>query len=228
MSRDNLEKSVAEWISDLGASEEDTRVDAIRALGEIADVAALKPLLATLKDTEPYVRRTAVHALQRIGTIQALEPIIDLLEDADDLTREVAANALGSFDDDRAVAALMRALDDKSSQVGFTAGLALSELGARGVPELLGLLVEGRHTNHASIAMHSMTSPEAEQHLLFAMRDENPRMRAQAARFLGKYRTPAVIATLCQALKDPDEDVRHFARLSLDALGIEDPEEGAS
>jgi len=76
-------------------------VDAITALGEIGDAAALPALLAMLKDNRAMVRYHATQALGRLGHANAVSPLQELLADQDPLVRTGAAKALIKLGDPR-------------------------------------------------------------------------------------------------------------------------------
>ena len=52
------------------------RSAAARALGELKDVQAVEPLIATLKDSDSKVSELAAEALGKIGDARAVEPLI--------------------------------------------------------------------------------------------------------------------------------------------------------
>ncbi|MEM7585369.1 MAG: HEAT repeat domain-containing protein [Acidobacteriota bacterium] len=223
MSDDERNDAIAERVQELGSGDRETRQQAIRALGETASAAAVEPLISSLRDPEAYLRRVAIGALRGLADPRALAPIIERLNDEDSTTRAAAASALDRFDDERAVTALFEALDDSNPRVGLAASLALGRLGARGVPRLLKMLAQGKHSYHADVAMKAVRSPEAVAPLLAALGDPDRRLRVQAARYLGGFKSDQVVSALRAALQDSDEEVRHFAHGALLVQGV-DPE----
>ena len=121
--------------------DEDVRVNAARALGQIGGARAVRPLTKALADNESSVRREATKALGQIGDPQAVEALAGALEDGDSWVRREAAEALGKIGDPRAVEALAAALDDSDSQVRVWAASSLKQIGdQRAAEALLGAL----------------------------------------------------------------------------------------
>ena len=83
-------------VSKLYDSDAYVRRNAVRALGQLGDVRAVKPLVAMLEDREWYVRLEAVKALVKLGT-PAVEPLLALLlsDWASEDVRLTAVTALG-------------------------------------------------------------------------------------------------------------------------------------
>lgn len=85
----------------IGALEDEnghTRLDAVRALGEIKDKNAVESLIIRLlRDKEDYVRWNAAEALGKLMDIKAIEPLIFALKDEHMLVRKDAAKALSAI-----------------------------------------------------------------------------------------------------------------------------------
>jgi WD40 repeat protein len=71
----------------------DVRYAATQALKKIGD-AAVKPLIACLKDKDPYVREVAIAILRDMKEPKAIEPLITALKDEDWNVRNTTAKAL--------------------------------------------------------------------------------------------------------------------------------------
>ncbi|MCX5851975.1 MAG: HEAT repeat domain-containing protein [Deltaproteobacteria bacterium] len=69
--------------------------EAVAALGETGDPAAVKPLVVSLKDGSRYIREKAAEALGKTGDSSAIEPLTGAL---DDEVFKVRANAAYSLD----------------------------------------------------------------------------------------------------------------------------------
>jgi hypothetical protein len=94
---DNVQK-VNVLIEALEDNHDHTRLDAIRALGEIKDSRAVEPLIERLlKDKEDYIRWNAAEALGTIKDTRAISPLIIALKDNYQLVQKDAAKALGSI-----------------------------------------------------------------------------------------------------------------------------------
>jgi HEAT repeat protein len=89
------------------------RMNAADALAMLKDRAAVDPLIAALKDEDPYVGRQAALALGTIGDIKAVEPLLAALKEKDPIVIMAAAKALSGFDNLRALDALALALQEK-------------------------------------------------------------------------------------------------------------------
>ena len=79
--------SVEKLIIALSDKEEYVRKQAIIALGEIKDPAAVDPLIAMLQDRDWYSRLTAAGALEKIGDLRGREAIKPLMKDPDLVVR---------------------------------------------------------------------------------------------------------------------------------------------
>ena len=102
----------------------DTAIDALVKLR----APAVEPLLAKLKDLDPYVREYAATALGRIKDVRAVEPLVAALKDSAPHVRNAAARAfVDGITDPRAVAPLIAALKDPDWTVREGAALALAQ-----------------------------------------------------------------------------------------------------
>lgn len=114
--------------------------EAAKALGFVGSKRAVRPLAASLLESDSsYRRAAAAHALGLIGDKRSLEPLLQVLLNPheDSKTRGEAAEALANLNDPRAVDPLIKALQDESTEVRFWSAYALGEIGdERAVPEL--------------------------------------------------------------------------------------------
>ena len=120
------------------------RPAAAKALGQLGDARAVKPLLAALKDNKwswsSRLRETAAEALGKLGDARAVEPLIAALKDKELSVRLAAAGALGELGHAAAVEPLVAALERTSSPLCATVAEALGKLGdARAVEPLIAL-----------------------------------------------------------------------------------------
>ena len=105
--------------------------------------AALKPLLAALKDKNSSVRAGAAAALgcPPITHVQALQPLIDALNDKASWVRVNAARSLATFKNKEALEPLINVLSDTNYDVRCAAAFSLGEIPEeRAVAELVRLL----------------------------------------------------------------------------------------
>jgi HEAT repeat protein len=101
------------------------------ALGQSGDSHAVKPLIESLKDRDPYIRAFAGMALIRIGA-PAVQPLIAAMKDNDLYVSALSAMALSSIKDPRAHDALMRALQEHNSRAIFGSHTFFVKLGVPG------------------------------------------------------------------------------------------------
>jgi HEAT repeat protein len=73
------------------------RTGAAWALGKLGDPRAVEPLIETLNDPKPRVRKDAAWALGRLGDDRAASPLNNLLQDKDDDVRQAVKTALDAL-----------------------------------------------------------------------------------------------------------------------------------
>jgi HEAT repeat protein len=133
-------KALPALIHALRDHSEYVRLEAARALGKIADPAAMVPLIEVLAgDEDAAARREAAAALRVIGGQSPLvaHAFRQALKDASWEVRSEAARALGRVDDPESVEPLLAALEDSSYTVQTSAEHALANLGNLALPRLL-------------------------------------------------------------------------------------------
>ncbi len=107
---------------------QDVRVSAVYALGDIKDARAVEPLIAALSDISPDIREAAAMALEQIKDQRAVGPLIAIFSDSSPDVREAAVHALGQIKDHRAVNSLVTMLEDSDYYVREEAALALKNI----------------------------------------------------------------------------------------------------
>lgn len=165
------------------------RSEAAQALGAVADAAAVPSLCQAMTDPVSEVRSTAASALGKIGGPEVCEALSAALQDQDGKVRVRAALALADLRDLRAVEPLCEEIISE----GPLADLAAGRLG-------------------------QLADPRATGPLCKALRLENWRTRANAARSLGQLKNPEAFDALCEALCDSERVVREAAGFALSAL----------
>ena len=105
----------------------------IKALGELRDARAVKPLVEALKHPDPGMVSVAAQALSELRDARAVEPLMTILANAEHgVFRMGTIQTLGVLKDPRAIALLTEQLDDSSVQVRRIATEALGEIEDRG------------------------------------------------------------------------------------------------
>lgn len=70
-------------IKALKHSDEDVRLEAIKALGKIQDKRAVEPLIEMLENENDQIRMHAAEALGEVGDKRSVDPLISMLKDKD-------------------------------------------------------------------------------------------------------------------------------------------------
>jgi HEAT repeat protein len=156
--------------------------EAVEALGELKDPAAVPALMGALTgDQYSGIRWKAAEALVKIGK-PSVQSLIGVIENPDPDIRWKAAVSLGEIGDTRAIAPLVTMLGDSDRFVRSRAVYALAQFGTTAVPAL----------------------SESLDH-------ENADVRQSSVAVLGKVGGPETISALVRALGDPSVDVRQDA-----------------
>lgn len=196
----DMAKSVTRWFDRLHDPDEQLRRKATRVLAGLTpdDKQAIPALIGYLKSSDPTFRYWAARGLSGIGK-EATE----------------------------AVPALVESLCDDNSDCRFWAVTALWSIGSEARDALPGLLerlqdpVFGVRQAAASALVSIAPTAEAVVPALVRMlqSDDNPYVRGEVIRALGKVETVAAAEALIAALTDADTDVRRWAGIGLKMLG---------
>jgi len=184
---------IENYLQKLKSPHIDKRIEAIRSLVATGSSQVVKPLIRVLvEDESPAVRQKASLALGEFGDSRAFEPLAKALNDGDPGVRRSSVRAISLSGDLRAPGVICNALMDKDMSVRTEASSALRKMGRHAVEPLLGIVTH-----------------------------ENPLVRYNAVRLLGKTRDPRPLDPLLEMLDDPDSNVR---RAVIEALGeLDDP-----
>lgn len=170
--------------------EPDVRRAAVTALRRIADMRAVRPLMA-LTLVEPRIRHLALDAVVKWGS-QAVPELLGTLQDRDAGIAINSVIALGRIGDPQAVPELLSSVNYLHSSL------------LRGyVMESLGLLADKR----------------ALSVLIDALGESNSVIRLNAAAALLKIKDVRAVHPLMKLLFDEDEDVRTMAAMALGEIG---------
>ena len=179
-------------------------VEAIGRMQDPSDAARLIPLLAT-KD-RALVRET-IFALGQLGNRDAVEPLIKARSGAPEETRLIA-EALGKLGGEVAITALVDMLRDFSGAVRAEAALALARCKDPGAGTSLLLAVHDPDMNVARNAIYALENqdvfPRTCSAVQSCLENNDPTVRAAAARTLGKLKCVPAAESLIKCLDDDD------------------------
>jgi HEAT repeat protein len=124
------DEATREWLRGPGLRKTTppVRAQVARALGSMADPAAVVPLLAALREDDLELRAEVLLALGETKDPEAFASMAPFLSAPDPRLREVTARALGALACPRGVPVLIRALDDPEPRVAESASSALASL----------------------------------------------------------------------------------------------------
>ncbi len=193
-------KPASFWIQALKDRDPAYRIDAVKAIGGIAEVdrSMIPILIASLKDRNPSVRYQAAESLGNLGTA-VLSPLEEVMKNGTDEARQMAVEALSRIGRG-AMPALAKALHDPDDQVVSTAVANLARAGQR---------------DEAAIKV-----------LQAAVKDKSPQVRRRVIQGIsslvgsapGGIRSRTLGAILVEGLNDPDVEIRRLALVGLDRL----------
>lgn len=212
-----LAANIDDLVLSLEQGDRTQKLKAIRQLGALGDVKALRPMLNALQDrSDDLIREEAARALGQIGDKRAVLLLVTRLkEERVAIVRARIAEALGKLKDPRSVEALIKATEDSELRwIRLYAAWSLGEIrDGRAIAPLLNMFLTGEHTfvhNEAKIALLKSVdiwskieqgdivlaygSIEArdrikslKQFLIDMLTDPNERIRLMAVKALGKY-----------------------------------------
>lgn len=205
----------------------DTRRQAIIALGYEKSPEVFSLLIEQLKDPSPSIQQAAIISLGRLGNPMALTELTKpkILRSPYVDVRWSAVSAIGQLGDYRAIQWLLQAVNDEEWVVREQ---AITELRKKIVE-----IYQHRETRAVSLLIHLLdlenadivewvieglsAMPEESTELLIAtLNASSPRMRANAVKAIGQMSIHKAIPNLRQCLFDPNARVRKEA---ISALG---------
>lgn len=200
-------------------------VEALQALIGCGET-ALAPLARGLQrlDLDPYSHDTYAEALVAIllhtQHRQAADLLVPLVEHENADVRRRAISALGDLGDRRAIPVLRIALYDRNDSVQHAAAYALIQLayGTDLIPSLAAALYDqDQHVRY--VAVRSLEFLSADDLMLEAALNEEPRVRQIAVYYIGRAKILEGFELLIDALQDPDDEICLGAIWSLGQLG---------
>jgi HEAT repeat protein len=182
--------------------------EAVKALAEIGDQRAVKPLIHALADGDKRIRVNAAEALGRIGDPRAIDPLVQCLREwynQESYLWKAAADSLGKIGD-VAVEPLIHALrnwtDKRPCQ--SNAKEALKRIGKPAVESLIQALKDEDYYVRilAAEALGEIEDARAVEPLLCSLKDEHSGVGGTAANALGRIGDKRALESLFQALID--------------------------
>jgi len=205
----------------LGKGDRQTRLDAIQALGNIADMRATKALIPLLEDKDQSIRERTMWALTQIGDPRALPSFLTALHDSNREVKLAAITGLGKIPDPQATAALLDLLNTGWHNAAFR---ALKDSTDPRVREAMILAAANEKIGARALGegLPRVDDPRVMKVLLTLAQHADANIRYQAINGLGRFNDLKVTQVLLAALNDPVDDPRHAAITAL--AGRDDPQ----
>ena len=184
-----------------------TRARAALAVGRLQDTTTVDALLPLLGDPEPIVRREASFALGQIAHRSARAALEEKLGDPDQEVVYLAVEALGKIGDKASTARIVEFLRSPNAALRAGSAVALWRLADSTAIERL---MERQDDPDPAVrwrilyALEKIQAPD--QIVLVAalhQDDDEPRVRAHAARTLGRQKSERATSYVLQMLDDP-------------------------
>jgi HEAT repeat protein len=192
---------------------------ALRALGDLNDVAAIPAVLDAVADPVPGVAAIARATLAHFRSRDAVDPLTAGVAHWSPEVRAAAVASLRELRNPRAIPALRAAVDDHSVIVRKEAVLALGRFREPGVLALLRWSlydhdVEVRKAAVAAVGSYGLDATLAD--LVRALHDHDWQVRREAAAVLARFpENKIAVYSLRQALRDRNPEVVREAIVAL-------------
>lgn len=170
-------------------------INSLKRFGKVA----IKPLLVSLNDVAPRIRRFSIQALGEIGDSSTLEHLMKSLKDPNHEIRAAVAHALGELKDPKAISALVENLiADTSTENIAVAAKALVKIGPPSVETFLSLLKYSVWTVRvdAAWALGEIGDRKAVEPLVEVLKDTHSSVRKWAAKSLALFQDQRAIEVL--------------------------------
>ena len=224
-------------------SDEGNRSGAADALGKIGDVRAVEPLLKSMAEDTPGIRRVSIGALALIALPECESALEEALANANDdkQARSQAASGLGKISTPRAIQALAAALNDHDMDIRASASAALARAAHpdAAVPLKLSVVESLTHSLAAGTASEQLGAASALQTALQGAASADPgvlkanaaltgiltaktsaqELRTAAASALGYAGNRSAVPVLIGSLTDSSASVSIAARDALARIG---------
>ena len=198
------------------------RASAARALGQIADIRAVEPLVKTLRDYAPAAQKAAIEALGKIGPA-GVPHLVQALKDKAFAVRDPLLGPDGKPVSTEMQMTLIFSMSDGQQlmPVRKAVASALVKIGPPAVDPLLAAL------KHADVEVRTLAAwslgrlgdKRAVGLLAAALKDKDEQVRAAAAGALKGIADPGAVQALAEAMTDQASDVGDSAAEAMTALG---------
>ena len=190
------------------------------------DLGLVETRIEALRNAVSWTERAAAaERLGRIGHAAAVLPLIEVLQDQseDKQVKSVSSLALRQVRDPRAIEPLIEALGWDDATTGQSVADALEAFLPDAVPALLDVLQSSKTDGQRYWAVRILgasTDSETVSPLIGALQDRSEKVRAEAARTLGRLKArPAIHPLTDTLLRDPLAPVREEAARALGEIG---------
>lgn len=204
MAENQLTQSTAEYASSM---QDSVKITAIEALGQIADVKAVRPLLAALRDSDENVCKAAGKALAAYQSKTVIRPIEMTLNNQDKSVIKQAIRDLGWIGTDYAVELIGRHVDDS-----FVNRDAIEALGNTGNPKAIPYLEKAMQSpftdDEAMTALLKIKHPDTLKPLLKGLSSNSFVTRRKAVEALAQFNDPSIVEPLIELFKKNDHTVQ--------------------
>jgi HEAT repeat protein len=194
------------------------------SLVELGDARGAPWLASHYRGTSPNRKFVVQQGCAILGAA-AVNIVVDLMRDEREAVRKDAGLLLFSITDRRAIAPLMRALQIEDDHVRTHVLRALVRLRAFEATHAIALVMASTKNEavrrEAVFALAALGDRRAMPELIGLLEAEDPKIRTQAASFLGGLCEPIGVAPLVRATKDSDANVRSAAVWALINIGGE-------
>jgi cyclophilin family peptidyl-prolyl cis-trans isomerase/HEAT repeat protein len=217
--KDQGSRAAIESLAGDGRQPVAVRVQAIRALGAIADAQSAPVLTALLPPSAPgTLRLEAAVAIGALARPALAESLIDYLEDDWAPMRAAAQSAMARSDPEAFMPVLSGLYDDPEWSVRAALATTLGALTPEAAGPRLTQLAGDRDPKVVAAALRAMTAlklPGADARLTSALTHPDVAVRIAAAQGLGALKPAGASAALARALEASSVDTTYAVRAAL-------------
>ncbi|MNY08643.1 PBS lyase HEAT-like repeat protein [compost metagenome] len=191
-------------------------------LGNLGLPSGIQPLLLAIQSKDAELRTFAAEALAKIKAPETVEILTMALQGGP--TMQLGAmEALAMIGDPRALGALEAMVPASDPAIEAMRQAAMATLGTADQQAHQALVAQltAPDAGLRARAVDSLAArgPAEFSHVVRALEDADPYVRARAAHALGSFADPGALEPLAQRLRDPDALVRSAAAEALGTIG---------